>query len=89
MSNEHIEYFKRFAVAHMRWINFEFDRIVADVIKKDAKIEAKRKNTLKMKSLMNGLPEYQPSEDFVFDFDRDVKFGIKVINLGMILNLKA
>ena len=32
--NPHIEEFKRFAAAYLRWVNFNFDRIVADVIKK-------------------------------------------------------
>jgi hypothetical protein len=32
--NPHVEEWKRFAAAHMRWINFEFDRIVADAIKR-------------------------------------------------------
>lgn len=32
--NEQIEWFKRFAAAHMRWVNFSFDRIVQDVVKK-------------------------------------------------------
>ena len=32
--NEHIEFFKRFAAAYMRWVNFNFDRIASDVIKK-------------------------------------------------------
>lgn len=32
--NEHIEYFKRFAAAYLRWVNFNFDRIVRDVVKK-------------------------------------------------------
>lgn len=32
--SEEIEYFKRFAAAYMRWVNFNFDRIAADVVKK-------------------------------------------------------
>lgn len=32
--NEHIEYFKRFATAYMRWTHFNFDRIVADIVRK-------------------------------------------------------
>jgi len=32
--NEHIEFFKRFAAAYLRWVNFNFDRIASDVIKK-------------------------------------------------------
>ena len=32
--NEHIEWFKRFAAAYLRWVNFNFDRIASDVIKK-------------------------------------------------------
>lgn len=75
MLNEHIECFKRFAAAYMKWVEFENKRIVSDAVKKDAEIEAKIKNTLKLKSLMDGLPEYHPSEDFVFDFDRDVRWG--------------
>ncbi|MCP1732476.1 hypothetical protein ABIF38_005214 [Bradyrhizobium japonicum] len=34
MPNEHIEEWKRFAAQYMEWVNFNFDRIVADVIKK-------------------------------------------------------
>lgn len=29
-----IEWFKRFAKSYLRWVNFNFDRIVKDVIKK-------------------------------------------------------
>ena len=34
MPNEHIEFWKRFAAAYMEWVHFNFDRIVAEVIKK-------------------------------------------------------
>jgi hypothetical protein len=34
MPNEHIEEFKRFAAAYLRWIDFSFARIVSDVLKK-------------------------------------------------------
>lgn len=32
--NEHIEYFKRFVAAYMRWVRFSFDRIVREVVTK-------------------------------------------------------
>ena len=32
--NEHLEYWKRFARAYMRWVNFSFDRIVTDAVKR-------------------------------------------------------
>lgn len=32
--NPHIEEFKRFAAAYLRWSHFNMDRIVADVVKK-------------------------------------------------------
>ena len=41
--NEEIEYFKRFANSYMRWTHFNFDRIVADVIRKDKEAEEDRK----------------------------------------------
>jgi len=31
---EHIEYFKRFAVAYLRYVAYKFDQIVADSLKK-------------------------------------------------------
>jgi hypothetical protein len=33
--NEHIEWFKRFAAAYLRWANFNFDRIVRDAVNRD------------------------------------------------------
>jgi hypothetical protein len=35
MINEHMEWFKRFAAAYMRWVNFNFDRIVSDAVKRE------------------------------------------------------
>ena len=32
--NPEIEYFKRFAAAYLRYVNYRFDWIVADVIRK-------------------------------------------------------
>lgn len=32
--NEHLEEWKRYASAYMRWVRFSFDRIAADVVKK-------------------------------------------------------
>lgn len=32
--NEHIEWFKRFAAAYLRWSHFNMDRIVSDIVKK-------------------------------------------------------
>lgn len=37
MPNEHLEYFKRFAVSYLRWAFFNFDRIVADTVKRHEK----------------------------------------------------
>lgn len=34
---EHIEWFKRYAASYLRWVNFNFDRIVSDVVKKHSK----------------------------------------------------
>jgi len=43
MQNEHIEYFKRFSASYFRWTKFNFARIAADAVRRDAEIEAKRK----------------------------------------------
>jgi hypothetical protein len=32
--NPEIEWFKRFAKAYLRWVNFNFDRIVSDAVKR-------------------------------------------------------
>jgi hypothetical protein len=32
--NEHIEWFKRFAVAYLRWVNVNFDRIARDAVER-------------------------------------------------------
>jgi hypothetical protein len=32
--NEHLEEWKRFAASYMRWVYFNFDRIVADAVKR-------------------------------------------------------
>lgn len=41
--NEHIEHYKRWSAAYLMWANSNFDRIVADVIRRDREAEAKRK----------------------------------------------
>ncbi len=63
--SEEIEYFKRFASAYMRWTHFNFDRIVADVIRKDKEAEERRKEELRtkpyrdqIKSLLTGSNLY-------------------------------
>lgn len=32
---EHIDEFKRFAAAYLRWVNFNFDRIVSDAVRRN------------------------------------------------------
>lgn len=32
---EHIEWFKRFATAYLRWTHFNFDRIVRDAVNRE------------------------------------------------------
>ena len=34
MPNEHIEWFKRFAAVYLQWAFCNFDRIVADAVKR-------------------------------------------------------
>jgi len=51
--NEQIEYFKRFSASYMRWTHFNFDRIVADVIRKDKEAEEKRKKKLEQDNFKN------------------------------------
>lgn len=79
MQNEHIEYFKRYSSCYLMWVNSNFDRIVFDILKQDAITEIKRKNEIRINLLMSRMPQYKPVADFVFDFDRDVLFGVKIL----------
>lgn len=51
MPNPEIEYFKRFAKSYLRWSHFNMDKIVADIIRKDAEAEAKRKEDIRLKDI--------------------------------------
>lgn len=53
--NEHIEHWKRYSNAYMRWVRFEFDRIVEDAINNDIKAEAKRKEEIEKEKFKNSL----------------------------------
>lgn len=80
MQNEHIEYFKRFANCYLKWSHSNFDRIVREIIKNDVQMENERKQKIRIKTLMVNMPQYKPMEEFDFDFERDVKFGVKILN---------
>lgn len=56
--NKEIEYFKRFAKSYMRWTHFNFDRIVADVVRKDREVEEERKRAIKLKLIADMLTPY-------------------------------
>jgi len=87
--NEHIEYFKRFSASYMRWTHFNFDRIVADAVRRDAEAEAKRKEELRATIIMAGIHKYTPDNSFVFDFDRDIQWGILKLDPKQVLNLQG
>ena len=76
--NEQIEYFKRFSASYMRWPHFNFDRIVADIIRKDKETEEERKKAIMMKKLADSLSQYEP---WLTNFDNDITFGTLRIKL--------
>lgn len=67
LMNDEIEYFKRFAKSYMRWTHFNFDRIVADVVRNDREAEEARKEELLTRPYREQMSKLFASSDRLFN----------------------
>lgn len=98
--NKEIEYFKRFSKAYLRYVNFDYDIIVSDAVKRQERIkvkedEVKRLNTptmIMMRNVFKASAESFNKSIKEFTDDKNFMFGAqwnKNAKIGQTLRIKT